>query len=35
MSLTPFIAKAMAEEVSDALVELNKLSPSEAASSKR
>lgn len=31
MSLTPMLSKAMAEDVSDALVELNKLSPLEAA----
>lgn len=31
MSLTPFLSQAMAEDVSDALVELNKLSPLEAA----
>ena len=31
MSLTPFLSKAMAEDVSDALVSLNKLSPLEAA----
>jgi selenocysteine lyase/cysteine desulfurase len=30
MSLTPLLSKAMAEDVSDALVELNKLSPLEA-----
>ncbi|HLZ15819.1 MAG TPA: hypothetical protein VKQ08_02220, partial [Cyclobacteriaceae bacterium] len=31
MSLTPFLSKAAAEDVSDALVGLNKLSPLEAA----
>ncbi len=31
MSLTPFVSQAMAEDVSDALVDLNELSPSEAA----
>lgn len=31
MSLTPMLSKAMAEDVSDVLVELNKLSPLEAA----
>ncbi|MBS1507684.1 MAG: aminotransferase class V-fold PLP-dependent enzyme [Bacteroidetes bacterium] len=31
MSLTPFLSQAMAEDVSDALVELNKLSPLDAA----
>jgi selenocysteine lyase/cysteine desulfurase len=31
MSLTPFVSQAMAEDVSDALVSLNELSPSEAA----
>ena len=31
MSLTPILSKAMAEDVSDALVELNKLSPIDAA----
>lgn len=31
MSLTPILSKAMAEDVSDALVELNKLSPDAAA----
>ncbi len=31
MSLTPLLSKAMAEDVSDALVELNKLSPLDAA----
>jgi selenocysteine lyase/cysteine desulfurase len=31
MSLTPFLSKAMAEDVSDALIELNKLSPLAAA----
>jgi len=32
MSLTPLLSKAMAEDVSDALVELNQLTPLEAAS---
>jgi len=31
MSLTPILSKAMAEDVSDALVELNKFSPIDAA----
>lgn len=31
MSLTPLLSKAMAEDVSDALIELNKLSPLDAA----
>src|SRR5260370_36536960 len=31
MSLTPFLSNAMAEDVSDALISLNKLSPSDAA----
>ena len=30
MSLTPFLSKAAAEDVSDALIELNKLSPIDA-----